>query len=105
MSDNDTENKTDNNEDELCIIYKKNTLSSHYLGKLLEGPGTHMRKSIVNRDLVISSLGEYNILYSLDTNIDRIVKLLSREICNENDEPKPLQNIEMKERAILLRFS
>ena len=57
MNDNN-ENKTDNNnEDELFIVYKKNTLSSHYLMKLMDGPGTHIRKSLVEGDIVIDPGG------------------------------------------------
>jgi hypothetical protein len=102
MNDNN-ENKTENNEDELCIIYKKGTLSSHYLGKLLEGPGTHIRKSIVNGDIVIEPLGEYLMMFSLKTNIEKIIHYLSREIGND-DEPKPLQNKEKKDRPYKMTF-
>ena len=101
MNDN-TENTTENNEDELCIIYKKNTLSSHYLGKLLEGQGHHIRKGLINGDIVIQPLGEYLMMYSMNTDIGKIVKLLSMEIGNDNDEP--LQNIE-KNRQYKMTFT
>lgn len=92
--DEKIENKTENNEDELFIVYKKNTVSSFYLGKLLEGQ--QIKKGIINRDIVISSLGEYNMMFSMNSNLDRIVKLLLietglQEITdNQNNEPKSL---------------
>ena len=92
MNDNN-ENKTENNEDELFIVYKKNTLSSHYLGSLLNTQGQHIRKGIINNDIVIDPLGEYLMMYSMNTDISRICELLSMEIGND-DEPKPLQNKE-----------
>lgn len=92
--DEKIENKTENNEDELFIVYKKNTVSSFYLGKLFEGQ--QIKKGIINRDIVISSLGEYNMMFSMNSNLDRIVKLLLietglQEITdNQNNEPKSL---------------
>lgn len=104
MNDNN-ENKTDNNnEDELFIVYKKNTLSSHYLMKLMDGPGTHIRKSLVEGDIVIDSLGEYLMMYQMNTDISRICKLLSLEIGNDDNEPKPLQNKEKNERPYKMTF-
>lgn len=101
MNDNN-ENKTDN-EDELLIVYLKKSLSSHYLGKLLDGPGTHIRKSIVNGDIVIDPLGEkYLMMYSMNTDIGKIVKLLSMEIGNDDDEP--LQNKEVKDKPYKMTF-
>lgn len=89
------ENNTDNNEDELLIVYKKNTISSFYLSKLLEGQGHQIRKGIINRDIVILPLGEYNMMFSMNSNFDEITKLLCREIGYEitdikNDEPNSL---------------
>lgn len=102
MNDNN-ENKTDNNEDELFIIYKKHTIVSHYLGKLLETQGQHIRKGIINGDIVIQPLNEYQMIYSMNTDIGKIVKLLSMEIGND-DEPKPLQNVEKKDRPYKMTF-
>ena len=103
MKMNDNENKTENNEDELLIVYKKNTLSSHYLQKMMEGQGQHIRKGIVNGDMVIDPLGEYLMMYSMNTDISSICKLLSLEIGNDDDE-KPLQNKEKRERPYKMTF-
>lgn len=101
MNDNN-ENKTDNNEDELFIIYKKHTIVSHYLGKLLETQGHHIRKGLINGDIVIQPLGEYQMMYQMNTDIEKIVRLLMMEI---GDEPKPLQNKEMKDRPYKMTFN
>lgn len=98
MDENEQKKETENNEDELLIVYKKNTMSSFYLGKLLEGQGHQIRKGIIDRDIVISSLGEYNMMFSMNSNLDRITKLLLMETGlqeitdNQNDEPKSLQD-------------
>lgn len=76
MNDNN-ENKKNN--EELVIVYRPDTLSSLYLQRLFQTEGNFIRKSVIDRNIVISSLNtEYNILYSMDTNIDKIIKLLSQ---------------------------
>lgn len=105
MNDNN-ENKTENNEDELFIVYKKNTLSSHYLQKMMDGPGTHIRQGIINGDIVIDPLGEYQTIFSLKTNLSRICEILKKEIGNDNDdETKPLQDKEKKDRPYKMTFT
>lgn len=83
----------DNNEVQFLLVYEGNTMMSHYLSKLLDGPGGYIRKKIINRDFIIDTIGKYNVIYSIDTDIEGIVRILRTECLSDeivsfnNDEP------------------
>lgn len=69
---------------------------SSYLRGLLEVHGQYVREGIINRNIIVDTLGEYNTIYGKDTDIETIVDQLSREcfgysikeiIDNQKDEP------------------
>jgi len=91
----------ENRNDDFLLIYKKNSMMSFYLSQLLGVEGSYIRKGIVNRDIVISTLGDFNILYGMDCNFEKITKLLMTEIGiekileDQGDEPEPLHDKEL----------
>lgn len=92
----ENKNENENTNEDFLLIYKRDSMMSLYLTKILEGQGKYFSKGIINRDIVISKLGEFNILYGMDTHIDEITNLLMMEVGiqqisdNQNDEPKSL---------------
>lgn len=70
----------DNNDNELLIIYKKNSMFSHYLKKLFDEPGDFIKKGIINREIIIDTIGDdYNVVYSVKLDIEKVTDLLTQE--------------------------
>ena len=63
---------------ELLIIYKKDSDMSVPITNMIKNSG--ITGKIVNREIIIDSVGEYNMIYSMDTNIQSIINLLSRDL-------------------------
>lgn len=64
---------------ELLMVFKKESDISFMISEMLVGRG--MRQKIVDRKILFDSLGgdEYVLVSSTDTDIERIINLLSKE--------------------------
>jgi len=66
-----------NDNNELLVIYGKDTGLSFQLSRIFEG--RNMRNLLITRNILIDTVGSYNLIYTRDTDIQSITDLLTRE--------------------------
>jgi len=91
-------NENINNEG-FVLIYKKNSLMSLYLSQLLDLQGSYFRKGIINRDIIVSTLGDFHIIYNMDCDINNITYLLNKELGFQNMMDSQDADLKNAERA------
>lgn len=64
---------------DLLIVYKKGSDISYVISKMLDGNG--MKQRVVNREIIFDTIGsgEYNIICSDVTDIEKITTQLTKE--------------------------
>ena len=78
-----------NDNNELLVIYGKDTGLSFQLSRIFES--RNMRNLLITRNILIDTVGSYNLIYTRDTDIQSITDLLTREclgysIFDKNDK-------------------
>lgn len=63
-------------DNELLILYRGSSISSDITGMVNR---SQMTDKIVNRKVIVDTVGEYNLLYTVHTDIETICDLLTRE--------------------------
>jgi hypothetical protein len=100
------------NKEQFLLIYQKDSMMSFYLTKVLEGQGQFVRNGLVNREIVIDTVGPYTILHSMDTDVENITDLLCRHCLGfsirelkEEPEIKEIepQSLQDKEKVVRLQ--
>lgn len=64
-----------NDDDELLILYKGNDISCH-ITNMINRSG--MTEKIVNRKIIVDTMGEYNMIYNSGLDIERVTDLLTK---------------------------
>lgn len=63
-------------DNELLILYRGSNISSDITGMVNR---SQMTDKIVNRKVIVDTVGEYNLIYTVHTDIETICDLLTRE--------------------------
>jgi len=71
-----------NGNNDLLIVYKKNSEMSSVISQMMEDK--EMKQRIVNKKIYTDTLGDYSMIYSDDTNIEDITDTLKKECLGEN---------------------
>lgn len=69
---------------ELLVIYRKKSYLTYSISRIFE-TGT-MRSGLINRFFMVNTIGDYNMIYSRDTDIETIIKELKIECMGEEIE-------------------
>ena len=70
-----------NENNELLVIYRKGSDMSFPISNIFES--RNMRNGLINRTFIIDTIGDYNVIYSMDTDIENIMDLLKKECMGE----------------------
>ena len=63
-------------DNELLILYRGSNISSDITGMINR---SQLTSKIVNREVILDTVGKYNLIYTVHTDIETICDLLTRE--------------------------